>query len=391
VELRRVLRQGDAVCFGDDGLPRETRLQLGRTLEALLSGEPAALDQWLAGACVPPVEDRVAALAHAGLRLSPRLPVCVAAAYLQRLCPAVPEPQLRCLANLYQVVLEVSRDAGLLQSLFRLYAGLGLPVCLADLGVRWDDPQFLVMGEVLARACCRCPYDTSPQAWQLAARKVENWGLKHSGRCTPETMLRDLLAWPAVRECEAAVRGMRPRRICVIGHSFTQSGHWASPASFTDLAADVLRRFNSGIEVLHLSQGGQTASTVRSRLLGRALEARPDLVLIAVVVREPEHLADLRAVIAELRRGGAEVMLFDTLNSRFGHEEVTGYAPAVAQAARAAGARVIEVGAHLAEHPWRGRFEALDVRHMGPAYHRVMAVELVRYLAGQAGGARPPA
>lgn len=53
--------------------------------------------------------------------------------------------------------------------------------------------------------------------------------------------------------------------------------------------------------------------------------------------------------------------------------------------ARAAGVKVIEVGALLASAPDRGRFMSLDRIHMTEPYHRLMAKEWLKSLAGARG------
>lgn len=56
-----------------------------------------------------------------------------------------------------------------------------------------------------------------------------------------------------------------------------------------------------------------------------------------------------------------------------------------ARAAREAGIKVIEVGALLAAAPDRGRFLSLDRIHMTEPYHRLMAKEWLKFLAGARG------
>jgi len=383
VEMRLSGKGGDTVCFSTQGIPAAARRYMLKAAEELAGADAGARDLWFAGAAVPYLQTRVERLLHAGVRIGEAVPVNVVTGFMQRLCPHVERTRLRALASLYQMTLEVERDGGMIHELFGVYARVRLPVCLADLAVAADDRQFLVFGEVLSKACCQAPYPVSALAWQLAFRKIENWGLKYSGRCTLETMVRDLLEGPAVRRLENLIRTIPPRKIGVVGHSFTQSLHWSSPASFTDLAAGVVRHFNPHVTVEHFSMGGQSATTALNKTLPLVLEARPTLVLLVLAVRTDQERTDLCALIRKLREEGCEVAMFDTLNSGFGHEDATGYSPETVKAARAAGAEIIPVGATLRAHPWRHRFEALDVRHMSPFYHKVMAVELLRFLSGR--------
>ena len=53
-----------------------------------------------------------------------------------------------------------------------------------------------------------------------------------------------------------------------------------------------------------------------------------------------------------------------------------------------AGIEVIEVGGILAASPDRARFICLDGMHMTEPYHRLMAKEWLKYLAGERGAKR---
>jgi hypothetical protein len=56
-----------------------------------------------------------------------------------------------------------------------------------------------------------------------------------------------------------------------------------------------------------------------------------------------------------------------------------------AAAATAGGIEVIEVGSILAASPDRNRFVCLDGIHMTEPYHRLMAKEWLKFLAGARG------
>jgi hypothetical protein len=57
-------------------------------------------------------------------------------------------------------------------------------------------------------------------------------------------------------------------------------------------------------------------------------------------------------------------------------------------AARAGGIEVIEVGSVLATAPDRAKFICLDGIHMTEPYHRLMAKEWLKFLAGARGAKR---
>jgi hypothetical protein len=57
-------------------------------------------------------------------------------------------------------------------------------------------------------------------------------------------------------------------------------------------------------------------------------------------------------------------------------------------AARAGGIEVIEVGSVLSSSPDRARFLCLDGIHMTEPYHRLMAKEWLKFLAGARGTKR---
>ena len=57
-------------------------------------------------------------------------------------------------------------------------------------------------------------------------------------------------------------------------------------------------------------------------------------------------------------------------------------------AARSGGIEVIEVGSVLSSAPDRARFVCLDGIHMTEPYHRLMAKEWLKFLAGARGAKR---
>jgi len=114
------------------------------------------------------------------------------------------------------------------------------------------------------------------------------------------------------------------------------------------------------------------------------LDWKPDKVLLVVMTRADEDYDALREMGEGLRAAGAEVFMFDDIRDP---ETVskTGTSERAVKVARTAGIRVIEVGALLAAAPDREGFLSLDRVHMTEPYHRLMAKEWLKFLAGARG------
>ena len=81
-----------------------------------------------------------------------------------------------------------------------------------------------------------------------------------------------------------------------------------------------------------------------------------------------------------LRAAGIEPLMFDDINDP---ESVKpGVGERAVRVAREAGITIIEVGSILKAAPERVRFLSLDKIHMTEPYHRLMAKEWLRFLAG---------
>ena len=317
----------------------------------------------------------------APLKLPHVLPVMAMIEYMKRLAPGAEPAGLCAVANLHQVVLEVERDATVAQSLFSLYRDLGLPLNLAQLGIQDENEDLDHYAADLADRACACPYDTTRPAWRLALQKVKNWGEQYAGIYSAETYAEELITLPDIAECEDAIRRMPAQVVCILGHSFTQSRHWSTHASFTDIAAAIVEKWNSGITFPHIGENNLDASEADGECLDRLFAYRPQCTLIVVAVRNGRQMDALLGTIPRLREQGSRVCVFDSIVHGFGSEQSVWH-PRVARKAGQAGAEVIEVKEMLAAHPRRAEFEALDIVHMTPVYHKVMAVEWTRFLCG---------
>jgi hypothetical protein len=107
------------------------------------------------------------------------------------------------------------------------------------------------------------------------------------------------------------------------------------------------------------------------------------VVLLVVLNRTDEDLENFARLGRELAAGGARVYAFDDV-----HDPDTSDPARLARewdVGRAAGITIVEVGQLLAAAPDRGRFLSLDKIHMTEPYHRLMAKEWAKLLAGARG------
>ena len=306
-------------------------------------------------------------------------PVNVFTDYLRRRVKTSDE-RIRSVANLYQTILEVERDGDLLQDEFRFYVALGLPVYTGQFGLRGSDSAMLAAGRELAAKTCASPFDTDAAAWQIAGRKVWNWGEKHLHVRDEKTLAAALLRERDVRALLPRVRAMRAQRIAVVGHSFTMGQHWSSPSSFVRVVTEIFRRENPRVEFRQFERGGLTASRAKERFYKDALEWKPDKVLLVVLTRTDEDYAALKEMGEEFRAAGVEPLMFDDINDP---ESVKpGVGERAVRVAREAGITIIEVGSILKAAPERGSFVSLDKIHMTEPYHLLMAKQWLKFLAG---------
>jgi photosystem II stability/assembly factor-like uncharacterized protein len=385
VKLARTSGKGDPACWQTTLTDAEID-RLVAHQAALLASDPAAVQAWAEGKDSPfdPARD-VEPLLHSGLTLADRLPVNVFTAYLAAAAPGRPREQIRAIANLYQTVLEVERDGDLLQDLYRFDIALGLPVYVGQLGLPGSDADLLAAGTQLEGKSCASPVGLSAAEWQIAGRKIWNWGEKNEHIRDARVVADELLAEPEIAALIPRMRAMPAERVAVLGHSFTMDLHWSSPSAFVPIVAAMFARENPKVEFRLFQGGGLTSTRAYNRFFEGAAASKPDVALLVVLNRTDEDLASFARLGRGLTAAGARVFAFDDVHdpdtsdpARLQKEWETG---------RQAGITIVEIGALLARAPDRSRFAALDGIHMTEPYHRLMAKEWLRLLVGARGAA----
>jgi hypothetical protein len=380
VLLARRTGKGDARCYAG---PEDAELEaLVAHHTGLLASNREALRAWAHGgsSTFEPARD-LAPLANARLAHDPRLPYEAARARYARLLGD--SARARAVASLYETILEVERDTTVLPSEMDLYTAVGLPIYDAALGLPASDADLRAAGEELARATCASPFDVDAAAWQLAGRKLASFAEKRLHVRDGDVVARELAAEPDVRALLPALAALPPRRVAVLGHSFTMAEHWSSPSSFTDIAARVVASVNPRVEVRHFTDGGLGAARARAEKFPELVAWRPDEVLFVLLFRKDEDFAAFEAMLEALP-AGTHAHLFD--NVRAPNDRVREWPARVRAIAERHGAAVIEASEAIARAPERARFDALDGIHMTEAYHRFMAKRWLAWLAA----ARPP-
>jgi hypothetical protein len=308
--------RGDAACFARGGLSDEELQTLVTHQSNLLKSKVEDVNAWARGgrSSFDPSRD-LEPILKSGLAVPAGAPVNVFTSYLRlHARPSPAAARLRSVASLYQTILEVERDGDLLQEQFAFYKGLGLPVYVGQLGLKGGDDDFLAAGRVLQRGACAAPFATDDAAWQIAGRKVWNWGEKHLHLRDEKVLAAELLRERDVRALAPRLRAMSPQRIAVVGHSFTMGQHWSSPSSFVPVVTEIFRRVNPSVEFKQFERGGLTASRARQRFYQGVLDWRPDKVLFVVMTRTDEDYEALREMGAGLRAAGIEVFMFDDIH-----------------------------------------------------------------------------
>jgi photosystem II stability/assembly factor-like uncharacterized protein len=382
--LARKSDEGDPRCWPRQVPSDDVLKALVAHQDALVATDPEAIVAWTEGrpSSFDPATDLEPLLA-AKLELTQALPIEVFARDLSSRAPGRARAEIRAVANLYQTVLEVERDGDRLQDLYRLYIPLGLPVSIEQLGLPGSDADLLALGRQLEGRACESPVGLSAAEWQIAGRKVWNWGRKNRHTRDARVVAVELLAEPETAALVQRLRSAKPRRVAVIGHSFTMDLHWASPSAFVPIATAVLRQENPGIEVRQFQAGGLTATRARDRFYADALAWKPDVVLFVVANRTDADRGAFREMGRGFRAASATVYTFDDV--RLPAAARPGDPARDVEAAHEAGMEVVEVGKLLLEAPERDAFVCLDGIHMTEPYHRLMAREWLKLLAGARG------
>jgi hypothetical protein len=381
VLLAKTSGKGDKMCFSPGNLSDAELSALSDHQASLLKSDPAAVKQWVNGArsTFDPKKD-LEPILQSGLTVPEKTPVNVFTNYLLQNTKAS-AVKIRAVASLYQTVLEVERDGDRLQEEYAFYIGLGLPVYVGQFNLPGTDADLLAVGRKLEGQSCEAPVGTSAAEWQIAGRKIWNWGEKNLHIRDERVVAAELLKEPEIARLEPRLRSLPAQKIAVVGHSFTMGLHWSSPSSFVPIVIDVLRRENPKVEFKQFAAGGLTASRAQKRFYQDVLAWKPDKVLLVVMTRTDEDYEALKQMGQGFHAAGIKTYMFDEIH------DPAAVAPGTVERARKAaedsGIEVIEVGELLANAPDRAKFICLDGIHMTEPYHRLMAKEWLKYLAGE--------
>jgi hypothetical protein len=381
VLLAKKSGKGDRACYLPGKLADGELEALAEHQGKLLKADLSAVKTWVLG--VPskfdPAQD-LEPILTSGLTVPATAPVNVFTDYLRERTKAG-TVQIRAIASLYQTVLEVERDGDRLQEEFAFYIGLGLPVYVGQLNLPGSDEAMLAVGHRLATETCASPFETDAAAWQIAGRKIWNWGEKNLHIRDERVLASELLREPDVKALRPRLRALPAQRIAVIGHSFTMGLHWSSPSSFVPVVMEIFRRENPKVEFKQFAAGGLTASRAQQRFYQNVLDWKPDKVLLVIMTRTDEDYVALKQLGEGFASSGIKASMFDEVHDP--QSVKPGTVERTVKVARAAGIEVIEVGSVLSSAPDRARFVCLDGIHMTEPYHRLMAKEWLRFLAGK--------
>ena len=388
VLLAKKSGRADAECYGAGGLTDEDLRSLVAHQSSLLKSGVESVKAWARGgkSGFDPVKD-LEPILNSGLTVPARAPVNVLSDYVRANSKAK-GAEHRSVASLYQTALEIDRDGDLLQEQFKFYIGLGLPGYQGQLRLPGGDDALLEVGRALEKRACPSPYATDAAAWQMAGRKIWNWGEKHLGVRDERVLAAELLREAGVRALLPRLRALPAQRIAVVGHSFTMHQHWSSPSSFVPVVTDIFRRVNPRVGFRQFERGGLRASAAKQRFYQGVLDWKPDKVLLVVLTRTDEDYAALKEMGEGFAAAGIQVVMFDDL--RIPESINPGDPERAARGAREAGIMVVEVGDALRTSPERDRFLSLDRVHMTEPYHRLLAKEWLKFLAGPANERRGP-
>jgi hypothetical protein len=383
VLLAKTSGKADKSCFGAGNLSDADLNSLSEHQAKLLKSDVNGVRAWVKGAKsnFDPAQD-LQPILKSGLIVPAKAPVNIFTDYLRENTKAS-SVKTRAVASLYQTVLEVERDGDRLQEEYAFYIGLGLPVYVGQFNLPGSDADLLTVGRKLEGQSCEAPVGTTAAEWQIAGRKIWNWGEKNLHIRDERVLSAELIREPAVKRLEPALRTLPAQKIAVIGHSFTMGLHWSSPSSFVPIVIDVFRRENAKVQFKQFAGGGLTASRAQKRFYQDVLAWKPDKVMLVVMTRTDEDYEALAQMGKGFRSAGIKAYTFDEVHDP---EAVTpGTVERARKSAEQSGIEVIEVGQLLANSPDRAKFICLDGIHMTEPYHRLMAKEWLKYLAGARG------
>ena len=205
-------RQGRPGLLAADGAARTRRSRPRRlTRRHSSKNDPAVVKAWAQGkpSTFDPAKDLMPLLASRPVAVG-RNPARSTSSprYLAAAAQGRPRCQVRAIANLYQTVLEVERDGDRLQELFALLhrprpARVRRPARPA----RDATTDLLAVGRQLEGKSCASPVGLTAAEWQIAGRKIWNWGEKNQHIRDARVLAKELLAEPDVAALIPKMRG----------------------------------------------------------------------------------------------------------------------------------------------------------------------------------------
>jgi hypothetical protein len=375
--------KADAACWSAGGLSDAQLQALVERQKSMLAAPPQAVKAWAEGrdSQFDPAKDLDVILKSPLRAAADKLPVNVLAAFFAEKAKA-PALSCRAAASLLQMMLDVDRDGDVLQQMYAIYVALGLPVHTEQLGLaERTDEEFLAVAQALAPRMCQSPVDITPPALRMMLRKMWNWGHRYTGQRDARVVAGELMAEPDIKAVLPRLAALPARKIAVIGHSFTMGVHWSSPSSFVLFVMEMAKQAKAKLEFRLWQAGGLNPARADCRRFALEAQAwKPDLVLIVVATRTPQDVRALGDMVAGLAKGGAQVVMFDTL--RLDDPGVGTSGEVLRDLAAKGGLKLLEVAPLLASDPQRDKFVCLDGIHMTEPYHRLLAREWLKYLAG---------
>lgn len=303
---------GDPELFGLGGLTLDHAKELGATGERLAALSSETLIAWASEAKGADEAGKLVAELSAQPRTDhPRLPLNVFRAFLAEKEADRDEVSVRATANLFQLLMEVNRDGDWLQDLFRVYFAVGLKVCLSQLGLPASDVDLERYGRELSPRLGKCPFRTEPLDVHMILKKMEMWGEKNSGHRDKFVLARELLEDADIIPLLPKLKALPPKRVAVLGHSMTMSLHWATYASWIDMACELMRILQPNFEYKGFQTGGVDAVRAEQLHLANVVAWKPGETYMLMSMFTPEHRAAYERIVTALRKAGSEVYCVD--------------------------------------------------------------------------------
>src|SRR5262249_50657048 len=188
------------------------------------------------------------------------------------------------------------------------------PVYVGSFGLPGSDADFLAVGRTLEGQACASPVGLSAAEWQIAGRKIWNWGEKNQHIRDARVVGEELLAEPDVGALVPKMKAMPAQKVAVVGHSFTMDLHWSSPSAFVPIVAARFGLENPKVEFRQFQGGGLTYSRARKNFYADVLAWKPDVVLVVALYRTDADLEALREMGEGLRAAGIRAYVFDDVH-----------------------------------------------------------------------------